>query len=962
MEPTVEVNAEVEKARTRLLALEAQAAKLDNQRITLQVDIDNARLEASANRMVGLFSGLRGRVSDFGADVRNTSDAVEGLGNTMSAASKVVFLAGAISQLGTFVAALAPASGALLALPAIAFAVAGGFAVVKLATSGMGDAFSAVADGDAKKLNEAMAKLSPAAQQVVRKYQELKPAFDALKLKVQNEFWDEQATVLGRLVSTYLPVLDDQLVTIARSMGNMVASSADALMAPETVAAVNTVLSGTSDLFQELGSAPGDFLAGLFQIGSVGAQYLGAIGETLGSLAMRFRLWSESAEGQAQINAWIQQGWRVLTQLYDILVNIGSIAIGIFRPLMTDGQGLLVTLVALTAQAAAWVNSAQGQQTIAAIWSTLKTVASALMSAIGLLVGIVAQLMVWFSQLPGPVQSVIAQFLAWGTIIGLVLAKAAPLIAFLIQIAPLIARLGPLLTGLATAFRVVMTVFRALSLLMLTNPWVLLIVGLVALVAAIIMNWDTIKSYLSAAWNFILSAWNAFVGFLSSTGSSVWSTISAAWTSAISALASFFGPIWEGIKAVWNSVITTLTTAGSNVWNVISGIWQAVISGLVAFFQTAWTVVTSVWTALIDTILAIGSAVWETIKTIWFAAILTIWALLTGQFDLLGTIWGTLIDKIKAIGSNLWNQIYSIWSGAISNIVSAVTNFVSNMISAISNFVSRAVAFFTQLGSQIISAVTNFVSQTVARVSQFVSQVISFFSNLASQGPSRISAMVSSIISYVGNLASQFVSRVSSMAGQVVARMGALAGQIVSAIASLPGRMVSLGASIIQGIISGISGAAGRLFSYLGGLATQALNAAKAAFGIGSPSKLFADEIGEFIPSGIEVGVDANTGGMLKNIGDLASMAQRAALDALSRPELARVGSLVGANAASSSAALSGASTAAAIAPSGAGTTMQIGSLTVNVKGIVDPNDPVAWRRFGEDLKDLIKDVEDSYK
>jgi phage-related protein len=203
---------------------------------------------------------------------------------------------------------------------------------------------------------------------------------------------------------------------------------------------------------------------------------------------------------------------------------------------------------------------------------------------------------------------------------------------------------------------------------------------------------------------------------------------------------------------------------------------------------------------------------------------------------------------------------------------------------------------------------------------------------------------------------------VASGVSQVVSQFTTMAGNVVSTLMSLPGRMVSLGSSIISGIISGISGAAGRLFSYLGGLATSALNAAKSAFGINSPSKLFRDAIGASIPEGVEVGVDANMGGMLSSVSSLAEQAQKAALDALSRPELARVGALVGANTAGTPAAMLGASTAAATSSSTSPRTINVGGLSVNVQGIIDPTDPVAWRRFGEDLKDLIKDVEDSYK
>lgn len=985
MEPTAEVNIEVEKARARMLKLEAELSALDRKRIEIQIDIDNARLEQGANKFLSSFKGLRSRVSEFGGDVRNTREAVEGLGNTMSAASKVVFLAGAASQLGMFVAALAPAAGALLALPGIGLAVASMFGVVKIATSGMGDAFKAVASGDAAKLDEAMKKLSPEAQNVVREYQKLKPALDSLKLDVQNKLFEGLGNAMAGVASLILPTVHAGLVQVAGGLNLMAQGVATALTAPESAGDLADIFSNTAQFATNASSVIGDVVQIVLRLAAIGSQFLPAWGTGLAGITQQFRDWLLSAEGTQKVTQWIQQGLGVLTDLYYILVNIAQIAVGVFRPLSGDAQALLPTIRQLVAEAANWVNSAEGQRTIANIWLLLSTVGGQLLNVIQTIAPVLQALVSWFASLPAPVQSVIGAFIGWATVIGLILSKTAPLIAFFIQIGPLIMKLGPALSGLVTAFRAVMTAFKAMSLLMMTNPWILLIVAVIALVAIIITNWDTIKTYLTTAWNFILAAWNAFVGVLTSVGTTVWNTISSAWTAAISAITSFFSSAWAVVTAVWNTVISALTTAGSTVWNVISALWNAGISAIVAFFSTAWTVVTTVWNAFIATIIAIGSAVWETIKTIWYAAILSIWAILTGQWDMLGTIWSTFIAKILAIGSTLWSTISGIWSSAISTIVSVVTTFVSNVVSAISSFVSRAVSFFTNLGSQIVSSVSNwvsnviskvasfassvgaaissFVSSAVAKISQFVSQAISFFSNLASQGPSRIGQMVSSIISFVGNMASQFVSRVSAMAGQVVSRMGALAGQIVSAIASLPGRMVSLGSSIIQGIISGISGAAGRLFSYLGGLATQALNAAKAAFGINSPSRLFRDTIGESIPEGIEVGVDANVGGMLSSVKSLAGQAQKAALSALSQPELSRVGALVGANTARTSAALTGASTASAVTPpSSSATTMTIGNLAINVKGIVDPNDPVAWRRFGEEVRDLIKDVEDSYK
>jgi len=56
------------------------------------------------------------------------------------------------------------------------------------------------------------------------------------------------------------------------------------------------------------------------------------------------------------------------------------------------------------------------------------------------------------------------------------------------------------------------------------------------------------------------------------------------------------------------------------------------------------------------------------------------------------------------------------------------------------------------------------------------------------------------------------------------------------------------------------------LLNSLKSLASQALESAKSALKIGSPSRLFADEVGQWIPAGIAVGVEDNVPKLTKQI------------------------------------------------------------------------------------------------
>lgn len=90
-------------------------------------------------------------------------------------------------------------------------------------------------------------------------------------------------------------------------------------------------------------------------------------------------------------------------------------------------------------------------------------------------------------------------------------------------------------------------------------------------------------------------------------------------------------------------------------------------------------------------------------------------------------------------------------------------------------------------------------------------------------------------------------------------------------ITGLPGRLIDrlrnlgpmfhpVGRDIANGVWSGITAGWDWLTGQVGNLARRLLNAAKSALGIASPSKLFRDQIGKWIPAGAAEGVEDNTG------------------------------------------------------------------------------------------------------
>lgn len=95
----------------------------------------------------------------------------------------------------------------------------------------------------------------------------------------------------------------------------------------------------------------------------------------------------------------------------------------------------------------------------------------------------------------------------------------------------------------------------------------------------------------------------------------------------------------------------------------------------------------------------------------------------------------------------------------------------------------------------------------------------------------------------------------------------------------LPGRAINLGLNIVKGIFNGIKNAGAWLYDKLRGWVSDVLGWVKGLFGIHSPSKVFADEIGKFIPPGITLGVEQAMPRAMRDMGEELS-----ALSALPMP------------------------------------------------------------------------------
>lgn len=143
-----------------------------------------------------------------------------------------------------------------------------------------------------------------------------------------------------------------------------------------------------------------------------------------------------------------------------------------------------------------------------------------------------------------------------------------------------------------------------------------------------------------------------------------------------------------------------------------------------------------------------------------------------------------------------------------------------------------------------------------------------------------IAGAVPAFLGWVGATAAKLPGALASVAQGVAEFMTRLPGRIVGWIGDLSGLLVDVGGDVIRGLWSGIEGAVGGLLDGIGDIAGSVLDGFKSAFGIGSPSRLMADQVGRWIPPGIAAGIAGAAGVAIAAAGALsADVAAAAAVD-----------------------------------------------------------------------------------
>ena len=237
---------------------------------------------------------------------------------------------------------------------------------------------------------------------------------------------------------------------------------------------------------------------------------------------------------------------------------------------------------------------------------------------------------------------------------------------------------------------------------------------------------------------------------------------------------------------------------------------------------------------------------------------------LTAIFESLPTILASGVELIDNLAKGIWDNL--------PKIVESIGNVLGKLIDTIKDKLPE----FLKKGLEIIGKMATGIWDNLPKI---ISTMVDLIGSLIRKIGSHLPDFLAKGIELVAKMA---VGLVQAIPG-IVAKVPQLIGAIVKGIASLIGDFVTVGADIVKGLWKGINSVKDWILGKISGFVDSIMGGIKSFFGINSPSKLMADEVGKWLPMGLADGIEDN----IKPVTDAMQSLSLQATNAFSTPNLA---------------------------------------------------------------------------
>lgn len=774
-----------DRASTRVQAKSRATAR--------SVDRDSTNIARSIQVMV---NRSKGHWREFHRNVSRSADLFRDWQTVTRGAQlnsfvlSIIAATGAITELG---GALLSASKTLAVLPAGIAGVVTIFAALKIATNGLGDAFEAVAEGDAEALNEAMKKLGPQAQGLVKEFQKLNETFKPIQNGMREAFSTGAASALAT-INGHIGQFRAESERLARQLGESTKLYAENIAQSDIM---KNSIGLANDVMTIFNNSISDQVGLFDSLIKVGDDYIVRLANWTTGLLAGLNATLKTEEGQAKLNSAIEKGIGALQLMGDLIGAVGEFLLELFAVSEEAGVSFIGILTDAFKEMTAFLKTPEGRDQVIQFFQVAGETLKTFLGVLGSITVIILEVTSAFNGLDGPVKDVVLQFFAWAAI------------------------LGPFMTYISAnimLFKGMFWAIRAVSgIVMQVGGFFKVLAGVVAGPLGKAFSWLAVNVLPKIVGFFTgIGGWLARLAPMFTFLGSIIARVFAGpvgWISIIiTLLAGLFAWLYNNVEG-FRSFIDGVVKGVGDIFNNIGKWFGEAATNVANFFTALGTAIGNFFAPYINGITQVFTTIWNIISNI-FIAIVAIFAM-TVEW-----LFTTFITPVINAFNGLWAMIIegaNIFIATTKAVIGAITDWINTYV------ITPVVGFFTWMWNHVMEGATifsNFVQQMfnalVGWINEtFITPLVNYFNyvwNHVSNGATIAVNAIKSVFKTVSSWIDTYV--VKPVTGFFNGLWNSMARGVTDAINTIKNAisgMVSIAKVPINGIIDLVNSAIGGL-------------------------------------------------------------------------------------------------------------------------------------------------------
>jgi len=212
-------------------------------------------------------------------------------------------------------------------------------------------------------------KLAPAAQRFVNAIKALKPAFENLRLDVQQRLFEGLDKTVTRVGEAWIPRLRETLGSYADTFNGFFKNLGKSITTPKFMDDIQAGAEGFRQLLDKLGASITTSLVPAFgALSKAAGPFLSKLGDELAGIVTEFSNWVLQGEKTGGLESFFDKAAKAMHDIFDIGRSVGSIIASLFEIITGDntntGKTPLESFKQALDKVAVWLKDPDNQQRI----------------------------------------------------------------------------------------------------------------------------------------------------------------------------------------------------------------------------------------------------------------------------------------------------------------------------------------------------------------------------------------------------------------------------------------------------------------------------------------------------------------------------------------------------------------------------------------------------------------------